>query len=285
MARAVGILVILASAAAGHAGADASLEPAAQQDPGLLPYRQAQLTIRQTEKGSAPVIRAVALRQTLGGPTLLFGVTVPPGTSHSALVPLPAVFVQETYAVRLLTEPRVDAPVVAEQELSISWPPELLATDFWIDPAAYEPWQFDLPRWPRQTLWGVFVAALLSCLAMASALFIRPPTIRLVALLILVAASCVAVMIPLRAMPTLVARRVNLPRVAGIPLPGALWVLTCRRTGNWTHEAATMQPVYQDRRQMLADQSVIVDGSVLRVPIRPDEVRLFRQWDQRPAGK
>jgi len=250
-----------------------SLEVADAQDPAIAPYRACALTVRHAAGGGAQVIRAVAVRQLEGGPTILMPVTIPPGSSAQLTVPLPAVSSQQSYRVTL----RGEGGGIEQFDLPVAWPVELLTTDSWIDPQAYGPWEYDLPRWPRRMLRNVFIAAVLSSLALAGALFIPVSAGRIVAVVVIVTAACLAVTVPLRAADVVVVRQVTFPP-APRQRPQTLWALTCRRRAEWRHDARRMHPVYFDTRQMRADEAVIVPGGEIRVPLRPEEVRLFRQW-------
>jgi len=258
------------------AGAETSvsLEAAPAQAPAIAPYRAAVLTVRHASGPGAQVIGAVAVRQLEGGPTILLPVTIPPGSSRQLTVPLPAVSSQQSYRVTL----RGEGGDIEQFDLPVAWPVELLTTESWIDPQAYRPWEYDLPRWPPAMLRNVFIAAALSGLALAGALFIPVWAGRIVATALIVTAACVAVTVPLRSADVLVVRRVAFPAASTEQRPQALWVLTCRRHAEWRHDARRMHPVYFDARQMRADEAVIVPDGEIRVPLRPDEVRLFRQW-------
>lgn len=264
----------VAAEAPGPGGA--RLAPATRQDPADLPCRTAELTI---ENGTSDVVRGVTLREWDGGPTFSLSVTVPPGTTQTFTVPLLAVSVRQKYSVGLFRGPapgmqaarrparRRDGQV-SGAVCRIEWPPELVNPEAIIDPQLYRKWQDELPTWPPGLLRNMFLAAVLTCLALAGTLFVRRGWGRAAAIVIVVGIATVGVW-----------RLVRLPRtvIRRDDRAGGLIALTCRRSAQWRHSGRLI-PIYYDESQMRADESVIFLGPdpAITVRLRPHEVRLLR---------
>lgn len=276
MIRVLVVTAVLCSSAAASDEATVSLEPAREQDRTALPYRLAELTVRNAGGETASVIRAVQIRESQGGPTFVVAVTVPPDSTRTVRVKLPAVSLQQTYRVRLLTEMRADSPAVSEFELPLTWDVELVNTEEWIDAEAYAPWEGDLPSWSPTVKRNVFLTAVLISLAMAAALFV-PPTWRTAALILVAAAGCYAATLPLRSVDVVVERRLTLPHPRQRQQDQTLWALTSRRTTPWTREGIELTPIYRHRGEMLSDDTVIGPGDRIRLSLRPADLRLLRQ--------
>lgn len=266
-------IVLASAAAAARADVSVSLAPLAVQDETTYPYRSAEATIRND---SQSVIRAVGLRWRHGGPTMTYATAVAPGTECNLTVMLPAIRAAQTYEVRLLGAEAPDSPVVATTEAHISWEHELVTAEAFMDPAACEPWEYDLPRWPENLLRNIFLTAALSFIAAAASLFINRAGIRLVALVLVVGASAATFRILLGPQQVVICRSAD---------AGSLIVLTTHRTAEWKSEDWGISPVYFANWQMAEDSTVIRPGRDVSVKLRPSDVRIFRRTGTKPPNR
>jgi hypothetical protein len=250
-----------------------SLSPAAKDADRLLPYRPAELSVRN---GTDQVIRGVAVRLHNGGPTFLHFVTVPPGTTHAMTVSLPAVATRQTYSIRLLPDENADGKPLAQHEASIEWDPNVVEQSeaAFFDPRSYRPWESNLPLWPGDLLRNVFLALVLTALALAGTLFIRPARLRVGAILLV--AVCAAGALSLVVMREPVVFEQAAPARAASPGAAGLLVVSCRRTVEWAKADWTLAPVYYSPRHMTEDDLLVRWGKEVRARVHPDEVRLFR---------
>ena len=276
MIRVLAITAVLCSSAAASGEATVSLEAAREQDRTALPYRLAELTVRNAGGETASVIRAVQIRESQGGPTFVVAVTAPPDSTRAVRVKLPAVSLEQTYRIRLLTEVRADSPAIGEFELPLTWDVELVNTEEWIDAEAYAPWEGDLPSWSPTVKRNVFLTAVLISLAMAAAMFV-PPTWRTATLILVAAAGCYAATLPLRSVDVVVERRLVAFAPGEREADQTLWALTSRRTTPWTSEGIRLTPIYRHRREMLSDDTIIGPGGRIRLSLHPADLRLLRQ--------
>ena len=260
----------------------AMLDVAPHQDEAAFPYRRAELTV---DNRTESIIRAVALRSQQGGPTLVWPVTVAPRTVQKLLVDLPAVSVRQTYHIRLLDSGAGgEADVVEALEAAICWPAEIVTADAFLDPEACGRHEFDLPAWSSELRRNVFLAALLTSLAMAGVLFISRSGARVavLALIVAITGACLVAAVPVE---DIVVERVfdggrTLPIHAARPNE-SLTLVTCRRTANWSDPDPRVAPVYSSRRQMATDTMVLHRRRGASVRIRPQEVRLFRKYSRK----
>jgi len=215
------------------------------------------------------VVGGIGLRRKAGGPTLLYAASVAPRTEQTLGVVLPAVSVQDRYVVRLLAEDRSDAPLMARREVAVTFPRVEAVEEArgrLLDPAAYQDWIEDVPRWPPWLPRSVFLAGAVFCAVLGGALFVRHPARRVLAVLVLTAGGTAAVARLVTAPPAIVTRH-----------DGPLTVVTARRTTVWSCPADGVGPIYWSRPRFDADDAVIRPGGRLTVTVRPSEVRLFRR--------
>jgi hypothetical protein len=174
----------------------------------------------------AGVVRAVAIRPEAGGPTILCPASIAPKTVQDVSVRLPVISAQQAFVVRLL--PAADVAATPLHQAIVP----LEVTDLnaverargaLIDPDAYQGRLEDLPRWPPDLLRTVFLAAVLACVALGGALFIRRPAIRLLAAAAVVTAGSFVLS---SARP---GRSPSSPAAA--PSPGPTPPTCCRSTG------------------------------------------------------
>jgi hypothetical protein len=230
-------------------------------------FAHARLTVADPNAELAAVVRAVSLRPGGGGPTVLADITVAPGAKEqTADVLLPATSPQQVYTARLLSGPGKPAPPLLVRELPVAWPVELTARARreMIDPAAYERFQEDLPRWNPALLRNVFLAAVIAAAALAAVLFLRQPVPRLLAVLAVAGAMTYGAVQVAQRQETLRRRTY-----------GDLTVLAARRTAVAHLPGATF-PLYRSQTHMDGDDLTIRPGVDLHVAVAPDQPRVFR---------
>jgi hypothetical protein len=269
--------IVLSAVLASVAGAEvtARLRPAAEDgatEEGFLP---AVLTVADPNGDLSGAVRGVSLRRLRGGPTLLYPTSIAPGTEQDVSVALPVVSVEESYVVRLLADEDASGAPLAELRVPLTVPKVDLverARGALIDPAAYDGWLEDLPRWPGWLLRTVFLTAAVICVAMGAALFIRRPALRLAAVVCLVIAGALAT-----------AWVLSQCEVVSVRRSGALTILGCRRTTSLQRSPPLARPVYWSPRQMDADDMVYSPGRYATLTLHPNQVRLFRRAVPPPA--
>ena len=146
MIRLAATIAFFAALPAGVA-ATATLHASERQDPRAA-FHQAHFEV-QNSTGS--VVAAVAFRRD-GGPTVLVDALIPPGTSGSGEVPLPALSPEQTVDVSLLASANpadIRGPLATLQS-QLSWPKELVAPDRLVN-GAYSRAIFEPPPWPEST--------------------------------------------------------------------------------------------------------------------------------------
>jgi hypothetical protein len=247
------------------AGVALTLAPAGAPANGFVPAR---LNVADPQGRLGGVVRGVAVRPEAGGPTILCPASIAPKTVQDLPVLLPVISAQQAFLVRLL--PATDAAAKPLHEAIVPLEvTDLNAVDrsrnALIDPDAYQGRLEDMPHWPPALLRTVFLAAVLAGVALAGALFIRPPAIRLLAAAAVVAAASFVLDHVLGDCPDVLVRPV-----------GPVTVVTCRRTVAWSH-AADMLPVYWNQRTMQRDDLILRPEGELTVTLHPEDVRVFRR--------
>jgi len=267
--RLLGIIatVVLLAAPLAAGETTVTLAAAETQDPAASPFRSASLTIVNE---SPDVIRSVALRERVGGPTLVYSVTIAPQTRQSVSVALPAVTSQQNYTVSLLAGERTDSPAVGSFQRSINWPVQAVEAGkrAFYAPLEYGEHEFESVGWPEALRRNVFLAAVLCCAALAGVLFIRPPVLRALAVVIVVVGAAAAMTALVRSRPVIITPPVK---------DASLVVVTTRRTADWTTNDADLTPLYRNRRHLIGDATVIYPGRYIEAPLSAGEVRLFRK--------
>lgn len=276
MKRSAPLVAILLAALPSAGEVKVSLSPADGNGAGEVTFLRASLRVEDPNAELPGVVAAVSLRRTLGGPTLLYRASIAPGTRQAVDVLLPVVSLQQAFTVRLLAADDPAGPVLKEADVSVTAPSVGAverARAALVDPAAYEAYLEDLPRWPAWLLRGVLLTLVLTAVALAAALFVRSPAARLVLLLAVTAGGVVATwQVLARCEVVLVRCKVVLVRASEETV-----VVRCRRTSSWSHEADGALPVYWSPRQMDQDTMVYRPGRRLTLTIRPEEVRVFRR--------
>jgi len=262
------LTALLAAAAAPGADVTVSLGLAAAQDPSHLPCRTAELTIDYSGSIQGRVIRSARLRERQGGPTIVCALSVAPGSRGTVAVALPAWTQQQEYAVDLLSGDDDGSGVLAGASASILWPLETIQPGDFINPRAYEPWSEDLPTWPESLKRNVFLAAALTCIALAAALLLRRGVVRIAAIVAAAAGAVLALSVLLSTQQMVVQKQSR---------DGSVLALTCRRTATWQSSDSRLFPIYYSQRQMQDDTTVICAGKGIRLELHPNEVRLLRR--------
>lgn len=218
----------------------------------------------------AGVVRAVAIRPEAGGPTILCPASIAPKTVQDVSVRLPVISAQQAFVVRLLPADDVAATPLHQAIVPLEVT-DLNAVErargALIDPDAYQGRLEDLPRWPPDLLRTVFLAAVLACVALGGALFIRRPAIRLLAAAAVVTAGSFVLAHVLGDCPTVLVRPA-----------GPVTIVTCRRTVAWSHPSS-MLPIYWNQRSMERDDLVLRPEGDLTVTLHPQDVRVFRRTE------
>jgi hypothetical protein len=232
---------------------------------GFVPAR---LNVADPDGRLGGVVRGVSLRPEAGGPTIFCPASIAPKTVQDLPVPLPVISAQQTFLIRLLPAPNAAARPLHEALVPLEVPDLAVverARGALIDPDAYQGRLEDLPHWPPALLRTVFLAVVLTCVALAGAMFIRRPTFRVLAAALVVVAGSFVLGHVLGDCPDVL-----------VHPAGAVTVVTCRRTVNWSHPA-DMLPVYWSQRTMERDNLVFRPDGELTVTLRPDAVRVFRR--------
>jgi hypothetical protein len=268
------IAVVLAVPCSAPAEVRVSLAPA-PDGPAPRGFLPAALTVADPDRRLRAVVRAVRLRRERGGPALLYAASIPPGTTQSLPVALPGVSAEQGYRVALLASADGGGPPLAERKATITW------TDFesverarraLVDPAAYEPWLEDLPRWEDALVRTVFLGAVIVAVALGAALLIRRPALRTAAVALIALGGAIALGAGLSSTQDLMTRH-----------DGDLVIVTCRRTLAFSSGEPGLAPVYANLGQLNADTLVCRPGRGLTATLRPEDVRIFRRW--RPTSR
>ncbi len=206
-----------------------------------------------------------------------YPIAIPPDAEARLAVALPAIALSQAYDVQLLAEnPKTAPPLSITAE--ITWPPDLLTADAFIDPAAYEALENDLPVWPASLKQTVFLGAVLLSGALAAVLFIRRKRLRVLVLAVVLIAAVLVGWYGLAQQQTLLAESdgkqliLRCRRTSEVSLP-------CRQGGGKPCDGGGkyIVPIYAAPWQMKADNTIIhTAGGTFSLTIQPDEIRLFR---------
>jgi len=266
-----------------------ALEPADRQASEI--YRDVVISV---ENRSTATVRGVSVRMADGGPTLLFPLTAPPEANAALPAALPVCAPQQGYRLRALAGDDAGSAPLAEVDVSTTWAPNQISPVSFIDPAPYdEAAAYSAAAkgaalgWPSRTRRNVLILALAACVALAGALFIRRPALRVVAVAVVTAGAVVGAALVLSG-PVVDARYVYREVSSGMgtnALVPTHLVLTCCRTTEWRHPSADLLPVYSNAQQMAEDNAVIHSERGLSLRIAPGQTRIFLapQPRSRPA--
>lgn len=268
-----------------RAGLVASLQPAQQQDAGLAPYRQADLRL---ENRTAETIAAVLLRPRDGGPAIRQPLPVPQGGKATIVVPLPAMWPVQEYAVTALD---AAGSIVGQAGAALTWPQELVATDAFIDDG-FALWRGQPGGWPVELRRLALLPVLMLAALTGGVLLVRRPWLRTaMALGLLLTAGCLAWAVTF-GIPDITAecRRddyvLSVTDAAGIGRSESFVVISCPRTREFALRTAGMPyPVYYDRRAAVGENAVVepADRSIT-LTLHPGSARVIRAATRdRPA--
>ena len=250
-----------------------SLERGETRDDSELPYRPVFLTVRYDSNAPSAnnghdVIRGITVRSARGGPTMLFGATIPTGSPPRKLkVVLPPLSAEESYKVRLLAGETADSAVIVEFDVSLDWPAGWVTAEAFLDPNAYDAGDYLPPVWSNRTLQGVFVTAAVACVLLAAALLIRRAAWRVFWAAAIAIAAAAGLWFAASSEPTILRRRLGDDE--------RLLLVSCLRDAQCEVSAPYTVPLYYNMEEMARDGSVIRTSGKLAVRLKSGEVRLF----------
>jgi len=250
-----------------------SLERGKGIDDSELPYRPAFLTVQYDSKSpdadnTYEVIRGITVRSARGGPTMLFGVTIPAGAPPRKLsVVLPALSAEESYKVRLLSGQSAEDDVIAEFDLPLDWPAGWVTAQAFLDPDAYDTGDYLPPVWSNRTLQSVFVIAAAACVLLAASLLVRRARWRVFGATATVIAAAAGLWLAASFEPIIVRRQLG--------DDGRLLLISCLRDAHCELSAPHTVPLYYNLEEMARDEAVIRTPEKLILRLKSGEVRLF----------
>jgi hypothetical protein len=262
-----------------------SLHREESPDGSEFPYRRANLTVQYDSTGSQKpdVIRCITIRSTRGGPTMLFNITIPPqAPARNISVSLPAMSAEDSYTVRLLAGKTAISPLVAEFNLTIDWPAEMVTAQAFLDPEAYDDGDYLPPVWSNRTLQNVFAAATLACVLLGASILIRRPAWRIAIACVTVIAAGAGLWLAASLEPTVVRQTLGDDE--------RLLLVSCLRDTRFEIPEPHSVPLYYNMDEMSQDEGVIHMSGKLLVSLKSGEVRLFgrrtatAQPTTRPSG-
>jgi len=250
-----------------------SLERGERRDDSELPYRRGNLTVQYDSPPPSAgnkydVIRGITIRSARGGPTMLFGVTIPAGSPPRKLsVVLPALSAQDSYNIRLLAGETAQTAVIAEFDLSLDWPAGWVTAQAFLDPDAYDAGDYLPPVWSNRTLQSVFVIAAVACVLLAANLLIRRAAWRVFGTAATVIAAAAGLWFAASFEPTIARRQLG--------DDGRLLLVSCLRDAQCEILEPHTVPLYYNLEEMARDDAVIRTSEKLTVRFKSGEVRLF----------
>ncbi|MFW6062083.1 MAG: hypothetical protein ACOC93_04670 [Planctomycetota bacterium] len=270
LAGRLGAMAVVLSAATAGGEISAELRPL-PSDAQLAPYQPARLAVRNK---TSRLVTGVRLRAQRGGPTMQMEMVLPPGEQQERTVPLPAVALEQVY--RVCVRGAGESAWQPVRAATVRWPAEQVHPAAFVDPRLYARHERSYPDWPAEVRRNVLMLGVLLALGLAATLLIRPPGVRIVAAVIVIAAASVAAWTVVRSASLVVELHRPLPREEG----RFLAVLGARRSTEWSLPAASLPvPVYYATEQMAEEPAVIhLDPPRrMQVPLHPQEVRPFRR--------
>jgi len=250
-----------------------SLERSETQDDSELPYRRANLTVQYDSPtpdadNKYDVIRGIAIRSARGGPTMLFGVTIPTGSPPRTLsVVLPALSAEDSYNVRLLAGETAESAVIAGFDLPLDWPAGWVTAEAFLDPEAYDTGEHLPPVWSNRTRQSVFVITAVACVLLAATLLVRRAEWRVFAATVTVIAAGAGLWFAASFESIIVRRELG--------DDGRLLLVSCLRDVECEILAPHTVPLYYNLEEMAGDEAVIHTSEKLTVRLRSGQVRLF----------
>jgi hypothetical protein len=235
------------------------------------PYRRVNLTVQYDSPGAETahdIIRSITVRSVRGGPTMLFSVTIPPGApARKISLLIPALSTEDSYNVRLLAGDTADTAVIAQFDLSLDWPAELVTAQAFLDSEAYDTGDYLPPVWSNRTLQTVFVIASVACVLLGASLLIHHSAWRVLIATVTVIAAGAGLWVTVISEPTVVRRQIG--------DDGRLLLVSCLREGHCEILAPYTVPLYYNLEEMSSDNAVIRTPEKLLVRLKQGENRLF----------
>lgn len=260
-------------------GETLSLAPRGGQDPQAA-FHQTALTIKNTTN---EVVRAVRFHSRGGGPIVVVDAVIPPEASGELIVPLPAIWAQQTYDVQLLALPEDDptSQPLATLEAQVHWPPELVNTDRFLN-WQYQQVQADPVHWPQSVKQNLLLTLVLGSLAMAAALLLRRRgNLRVLILGIFIAATTLVAAYVLGQVELVVDQPAS---ITTGERPRELLILGSRRTASVKLSTGHV-PVYTTRSELQRETMVIHVGHQSLVDLHPGSVRIFERAGETPSQR
>ena len=258
---------------AGNGPVRVSLERSETYDDSQLPYRPVFLTVQYDSPGPGAgnkrdVIRCITVRSARGGPTMLFGVTIPPGSPPRKIsIILPALSAEDSYNVRLLAGETADTAVISESDLSLDWPVGWVTAQAFLDPAAYDDGDYLPPVWSNRTLQSVFVIAAVACVLLAAMLLARRSFRRVFGATATALAAGAGLWFAASFEPIILRQQLG--------DDGRLLLVSCLRDAHCEILAPHTVPLYYNLEEMSRDNAVIRTSGKLLVRLKSGEIRLF----------
>ncbi|MBT3200799.1 MAG: hypothetical protein HN350_12885 [Phycisphaerales bacterium] len=264
------VIFALGAVAQAQTTLQASLKRAETRDDSALPYRQAIVTISSdiSAPGHEKVIRAITIRSTRGGPTMLINVTIPPKSPPRDIsVLVPAMSAADSYTVKLLSGQTAQSSLIAQFDLSLDWPAEWVTAQNFLDPDAYDEGDYLPPVWSKQILHMVIAISAIACVMLTASLLVRPVLRRMFA------AAVTAVIAGVSLWTAMSGELVVTQLTIGDD--ERLLLVSSRRTVDYEITAPFSIPLYYNLDEMASDNTTLHTPEKLLINLRPGEVRLF----------
>ncbi len=250
----------------------ASLKVAEVQDVGTAPYSTAELRLANAAQVA---VETVLLRPAGGGPVVRHALAAAPGQEAETPVPLPAISPVQRYQVTALSGA---GEVLGVAWAEITWPPERVATDVFLDDA-YALWRDARADWPRRTRRNAILLLAIFATAAAAALVIRRPAGRVVALAgLIAAAAALAFIVPAWPDPVEATEyHLEIRRGPGHVKTDSFTTLAARRTARVLRRSpAVPYPVYPDLAAAAAAARVDPAAGTIELTVPCGGVRILR---------
>ncbi len=258
--------------------ANVSIQRVETSDNSQSPYRSVTLTVQYdpSDSNGHDVIRGITIRSTRGGPTILLTVTIPArAPARNIIASVPAMSAGDSYNVRLLAGPAVDADLIAEFDLSLDWPAGSVTAQTFLDPEAYDQGDYLPPVWSTRTLQTVFAIAFVACVILAACLLIRRAGFRIAAAAATLIAAAAYLWLAAGSESTIIRRELG--------DDGRLLLVSCLRDVKCEIAGTHTVPLYYNMDEMAADQAVVRTPEKLTVDLKAGQVRLFARPEKNAA--
>ncbi len=228
-------------------------------------YAPATITIdRQNDTGKTKV-SFIDIRNKRGGITVRRQLLVPIGRSVSASIFLPAVAINEKYAIALYAENDIATPQISVATAGISWPATMVNAEAFISPQAYERHDPQPARWPDSIKVRILLAWIAAAICMTAALLLLSRGKRTAAVIAISLASGVAMFLLIHPLPAVSVDRID----------GELVSVSCKRATNWLPDRPLTRAIYYGEAEMLSTDILVEDELVRSVQLKPYRAVLF----------